>query len=405
MKTLLKFAMLLFAAQMWADSPVIGTGVTYVFTDPTGGACVNSPPILVYNGQTFVCKNAAYVSTGGTAGSGTVENGTATNVSYYVASGTAVSGAPNFRTNGSHQSMGATGTIDGVPTIFWGSASAILNAQETSTTATGSNGIYVDETWAPASTVTPGGTGIFGIGSNVTVNLDGQATGDTYSAAADFTLSDESNTTGAAQEYAEYVNFNKTGTSTDGEISVLDIEGTMTAGTESDHITNTLSHFSFSGGNATGSGAGNALYDATLTVSGGTPGTWNFYRVNGGDTQLTGGTIPSLNLFDGGAAFGNGATITDIVDFKAEPTSGGANVTGLYIGQMTGTTTSLQIDSEGTAPSLFKGPMQATIYQETLTTPASSSAACTAGQFTDDANYHYVCVAANTWKRALLTTF
>jgi hypothetical protein len=44
-------------------------------------------------------------------------------------------------------------------------------------------------------------------------------------------------------------------------------------------------------------------------------------------------------------------------------------------------------------------------YTETLTTPASSTAVCTAGQFTDDANYHYVCTATNTWKRVALSTF
>lgn len=53
----------------------------------------------------------------------------------------------------------------------------------------------------------------------------------------------------------------------------------------------------------------------------------------------------------------------------------------------------------------FANLVRATLYQETLTTPASSSAACTAGQFTDDANYHYVCTATNTWKRVALSTF
>ena len=38
-------------------------------------------------------------------------------------------------------------------------------------------------------------------------------------------------------------------------------------------------------------------------------------------------------------------------------------------------------------------------------TPASSSAACTAGQTSFDANYHYDCVAANTWKRAALSSW
>ena len=42
---------------------------------------------------------------------------------------------------------------------------------------------------------------------------------------------------------------------------------------------------------------------------------------------------------------------------------------------------------------------------ETLFTPASSSASCSAGDMADDANYHYVCVAANTWKRVGLSTF
>lgn len=51
------------------------------------------------------------------------------------------------------------------------------------------------------------------------------------------------------------------------------------------------------------------------------------------------------------------------------------------------------------------GSVTAPGYQEALTTPASSSAPCTAGQFTDDSNYHYVCVATNTWKRVALSTF
>jgi hypothetical protein len=51
------------------------------------------------------------------------------------------------------------------------------------------------------------------------------------------------------------------------------------------------------------------------------------------------------------------------------------------------------------------GRLVAFQYRESLFTPASSSAACTAGQFADDANFHYVCTATNTWKRVALTTF
>ena len=45
------------------------------------------------------------------------------------------------------------------------------------------------------------------------------------------------------------------------------------------------------------------------------------------------------------------------------------------------------------------------LFFETPQAPASSSAPCTAGQFSDDANYHYVCVAVNTWKRIALSSF
>jgi hypothetical protein len=40
-----------------------------------------------------------------------------------------------------------------------------------------------------------------------------------------------------------------------------------------------------------------------------------------------------------------------------------------------------------------------------LATPSSSSAACATGTSQDDANYHYVCVATNTWKRVALSSF
>jgi hypothetical protein len=48
----------------------------------------------------------------------------------------------------------------------------------------------------------------------------------------------------------------------------------------------------------------------------------------------------------------------------------------------------------------FEGPPQ--IKQST---PASSSAVCTAGQIAVDVNYIYVCTAASAWRRAALSTF
>ena len=49
--------------------------------------------------------------------------------------------------------------------------------------------------------------------------------------------------------------------------------------------------------------------------------------------------------------------------------------------------------------------LQAPVYQTTLATPASSSAACTAGSIWADASFVYVCTALNTIKRAALTSF
>lgn len=48
---------------------------------------------------------------------------------------------------------------------------------------------------------------------------------------------------------------------------------------------------------------------------------------------------------------------------------------------------------------------QISISPSAVPTPANSSAACTTGQWSDDPNYHYVCVGANTWKRVALASF
>jgi hypothetical protein len=40
-----------------------------------------------------------------------------------------------------------------------------------------------------------------------------------------------------------------------------------------------------------------------------------------------------------------------------------------------------------------------------LTPPASSTTACSAGQFSFDSSYYYLCTGANTWKRVALSSF
>lgn len=57
------------------------------------------------------------------------------------------------------------------------------------------------------------------------------------------------------------------------------------------------------------------------------------------------------------------------------------------------------------AVSITGGNAALTSFSLASTTPASSSATCSAGQISWDASYLYVCTATNTWKRSALSTF
>lgn len=48
---------------------------------------------------------------------------------------------------------------------------------------------------------------------------------------------------------------------------------------------------------------------------------------------------------------------------------------------------------------------QLSISPGSVSAPANSSASCTTGQWANDTNYYYVCIAANTWKRVALASF
>lgn len=48
---------------------------------------------------------------------------------------------------------------------------------------------------------------------------------------------------------------------------------------------------------------------------------------------------------------------------------------------------------------------QLAILPGAVSAPATSSSACTAGQWANDGSYYYICVAANTWKRVALSSF
>ena len=92
-----------------------------------------------------------------------------------------------------------------------------------------------------------------------------------------------------------------------------------------------------------------------------------------GDSVRVAGTKVNANFTEIYAAIGNGTI----------PTIATVAKTGSY--------TDL-IDKPSTAPALV-GP------------PASATATGTVGQISWDANYIYVCVNTNTWKRVALTTW
>ncbi len=138
--------------------------------------------------------------------------------------------------------------------------------------------------------------------------------------------------------------------------------------------------------------------------------------------------VPALTLFNGGAGnsygwglnagemqfFISSAPITDHFswnkggNFQASGTNEmmRLSATGdLSLGTAADCGTLLGIGSGCRFTVDTNGKAVALSYHETLTTPASSSAPCNAGDFTDDANFHYVCTAPNTWKRVALSTF
>jgi hypothetical protein len=73
---------------------------------------------------------------------------------------------------------------------------------------------------------------------------------------------------------------------------------------------------------------------------------------------------------------------------------------GIRIADIVSGATNFAIETLGAAKSLFTGGIRCP-----LTTPASGTAAGTAGDIAWDANYVYVCTATNTWKRSALTAF
>ena len=146
-------------------------------------------------------------------------------------------------------------------------------------------------------------------------------------------------------------------------------------------------------GNVTGNLTGNVTGDVTGNLTGNvtSTGSSSFTSI-----AVTGGTINGTQIGATSASAGTftGITVTGTATIATISASAGA-IDGTNIGSTTpdaGTFTTLATTGDK-------------VSVQTAKTPASAGASGTAGDIAWDTNYIYVCVATNTWKRALLSTW
>ncbi|MEE8660661.1 Peptidase S74 domain-containing protein [Acetobacteraceae bacterium EV16G] len=140
---------------------------------------------------------------------------------------------------------------------------------------------------------------------------------------------------------------------------------------------------------------------------------FNYNVANLGGVCLIGSNSASRNKdfpgfcvrADGTTWFGNSLELPSGVNIEARATVNGAiNIGATLSGNNQGDWVVGTQISGGASIRGVNG-VYAKQYVEQLQTPASGSASCTEGQFTDDANYHYVCVGKDHWRRVALSDF
>jgi hypothetical protein len=129
-------------------------------------------------------------------------------------------------------------------------------------------------------------------------------------------------------------------------------------------------------------GAGNLTAGSSVTL------TCNGCTYVSGVTSFPSNSIPLFSWTLTSGAFVTGGE----TDFRAVLSSKNLlSGMGILISENAGTST-ISVDP-------------AIVSTQVLTPPGTSSAACTAGQFSFDSNYYYLCVGNSTWKRVALTSF
>lgn len=140
---------------------------------------------------------------------------------------------------------------------------------------------------------------------------------------------------------------------------------------------------------------------------------FNYSAANLGGVCLVGNKSPGLDKDipgfcvrnDGTAWFGNSPELPSGLPLIARANVNGATQIGATLSGNNQGDWVIGTQVSGGANLRGVNGIYAKRYFEELQTPSSSSAACIAGQFTDDANYHYVCVGTNHWRRVALSDF
>lgn len=146
---------------------------------------------------------------------------------------------------------------------------------------------------------------------------------------------------------------------------------------------------------------------ATVTISGGT-GAAYIYISNAGvltvGHNVTASCSTGCTAQSGVSGFPADAIplFTWTATSGAWDASGGTDQRAFLSSQVLASTTGIQITQTSGQNSIG---VDTTVVGLRVAVPSTSSASCVTGTWASDTNFYYVCVSANTWKRATLSSF
>jgi hypothetical protein len=157
---------------------------------------------------------------------------------------------------------------------------------------------------------------------------------------------------------------------------------------------------------------GTAVYrftnPATVTPSGSASG-MAFGYIDGAGNLVIGGvptfTCNGCTYASGITAFPAGAVplFTWTLTFGSFDVGGGTDFRAFLVRKNLQSGAGILITESAGVSSIAADPSLVSL--RVLTPPTASSSSCTAGQFSFDSTYYYLCTGANTWKRVTLSSF